>query len=89
VPTVQQTWLACERFVMLGCVALGLLQLVALRFPGWVWVSFTCYLIRRLALQSLHLRGLPHSRGNHTLTSTASSTKHRKLRTPSAQTRHE
>jgi hypothetical protein len=64
VPTVRQTWLARERFVMLGCVALGLLQLVVLKFPGLVWASFTGYLIRRLALQSLHLRSLPHSRGN-------------------------
>jgi hypothetical protein len=26
--TVQKTWQACERFVMLGCITLGLLQLV-------------------------------------------------------------
>ncbi|MDH3605357.1 MAG: hypothetical protein OEU26_37670, partial [Candidatus Tectomicrobia bacterium] len=44
---VQQTWLACERFVMLGCVALGMLQLVALKFQGSIWASFTCYLRTR------------------------------------------
>jgi len=29
---VHQTWRACEGFVMLSCIALGLLQLVALKF---------------------------------------------------------
>ena len=47
VPTVQQTWLACERFVMLGCVALGLLQLMSLKFQGSIWHAFTCYLRTR------------------------------------------
>ena len=47
VPAVQQTWLACERFVMLGCVALGMLQLIALKFHGPIWASFTCYLRTR------------------------------------------
>jgi hypothetical protein len=47
VPAVQQTWLACERFVMLGCVALGMLQIIALTFHGSIWASFTCYLRTR------------------------------------------
>ena len=47
VPTVRQTWLACERFVMLGCVALGLLQLISLKFHGVIWNAFTCYLRTR------------------------------------------
>ncbi len=47
VPAVQRTWLACERFVMLGCVALGMLQLIALKFPGPIWASFACYLRTR------------------------------------------
>jgi hypothetical protein len=47
VPAVQQTWLACERFVMLGCVALGMLQLIALKFHGPIWASFTCFLRTR------------------------------------------
>jgi hypothetical protein len=47
VPTIQQTWLACERFVMLGSIALGILQLIALKFRGPIWDSFTCYLRTR------------------------------------------
>jgi hypothetical protein len=47
VPAVRRTWLACERFVMLGCVALGMLQLMALKFHGSIWASFTCYLRTR------------------------------------------
>ncbi len=47
VPTVQQTWLACERFVMLGSIALGMLQLIALKFHEPIWASFTCYLRTR------------------------------------------
>jgi hypothetical protein len=47
VPAVQQTWLACERFVMLGCLAVGMLQLMALKFPGPIWDSFTSYLRTR------------------------------------------
>ena len=38
-PAVQQTWLACERFVMLGCLALGMLQLMSLKFHGAIWDS--------------------------------------------------
>jgi hypothetical protein len=41
---VQQTWLACERFVMLGCLALGMLQLMALNFQDSIWDAFTAYL---------------------------------------------
>ena len=34
-PSVHETWDACERFVTLGCIALGLLQLVAVDIlPG-------------------------------------------------------
>ena len=47
VPAVQRTWLACERFVRLGCVALGMLQLMALKFHGPIWAAFTCYLRTR------------------------------------------
>ncbi len=36
-PTVQRTWQACEGFVLLGCIALGLLQLVALKFSHHIW----------------------------------------------------
>src|SRR5436190_24378908 len=46
-PRVQETWEACERFVMLGCIALGLLQLIALKFPEQIWASFTRFLRTR------------------------------------------
>lgn len=45
--TVRRTWEACERFVMLGCIALGLLQLVALKFHAQVWDSFHLFLRTR------------------------------------------
>lgn len=45
--TVKKTWQACERFVMLGCIALGLLQLVALKFPNQVWEGFNMFLRTR------------------------------------------
>jgi hypothetical protein len=45
--TVRRTWQACERFVMLGCVAVGLLQLVALKFPEQVWDGFRMFLRTR------------------------------------------
>jgi hypothetical protein len=50
---VHQTWQACEGFVMLGCIALGLLQLIALKFQGSIWAAFTRFLrTRRRALPS-------------------------------------
>ena len=45
--TVRRTWEACERFVMLGCIAAGLLQLVALKFPEQVWDGFRLFLRTR------------------------------------------
>jgi hypothetical protein len=47
VAEVHQTWRACEGFVMLGCIALGLLQLVALKFQGPIWAAFTRFLRTR------------------------------------------
>ncbi len=38
---MHQTWQACERFVMLGCIAFGMLQRIALKFQGQIWASFT------------------------------------------------
>jgi hypothetical protein len=46
-PAVHSTWEACERFVMLGCIALGLLQLIALKFPREMWASYTQFLRTR------------------------------------------
>jgi hypothetical protein len=45
--TVQKTWQACERFVMRGGITLGLLQLVALKFPHQVWEAFHLFLRTR------------------------------------------
>jgi hypothetical protein len=45
--TVRRTWEACERFVMLGCVTAGLLQLVALKFHAQVWDGFHLFLRTR------------------------------------------
>lgn len=47
VDSVRITWQACERFVMLGCIALGLLQLVALKFSHQVWQNFNMFLRTR------------------------------------------
>jgi hypothetical protein len=44
---VHQTWQACEGFVMLGCIALGMLQLIALKCPGQIWAAFTRFLRTR------------------------------------------
>lgn len=50
---VQRTWKACEGFVMLGCIALGLLQLIALQFDTHIWSTFTRFLrTRRRTLPS-------------------------------------
>jgi hypothetical protein len=40
---VHITWPACERFVMWGGIALGLLQVVALKFPQQVWQGFNLF----------------------------------------------
>jgi hypothetical protein len=45
--TVRRTWQACERFVMLGCIAVGLLQLVALKFHAQGWDGFSLFLRTR------------------------------------------
>lgn len=46
-PHVQRTWQACESFVLLGCIALGLLQLMALRFHSHIWDAFNLFLRTR------------------------------------------
>ena len=47
VPTVQRCWKACERFVMLGAISLGILQLIALKFSASIWENFDAYLRTR------------------------------------------
>jgi hypothetical protein len=50
---VQKTWKSCEGFVMLGCIALGLLQLIAIHFDTHIWSTFTHFLrTRRRVLPS-------------------------------------
>jgi hypothetical protein len=47
VEAVQRGWQACERFVMLGATALGLLQLLALKYPETIWFHFDAFLRTR------------------------------------------
>jgi hypothetical protein len=44
---VKKCWEAYERFVMLGCVALGILQLVSLKFQNQIWTQFQSFLRTR------------------------------------------
>lgn len=44
---VRKAWEASERFVMLSCVALGLLQLLALKFGDGIWSRFHGFLRTR------------------------------------------
>ena len=45
--TVQSCWMAYERFVNLGAIALGLLQLISLKFSKEIWESFEGFLRTR------------------------------------------
>ena len=45
--TVQHCWDAYERFVMLGAIALGLLQLIALKFSSTLWQQHIGFLRTR------------------------------------------
>lgn len=50
---VEKTWKACEGFVMMGCIALGFLQLIALKLDVHIWSSFSRFLrTRRRTLPS-------------------------------------
>jgi hypothetical protein len=42
--TVQKCWDCYERFVALGSIALGLLQLIALKYPDLVWSQFHSFI---------------------------------------------
>ena len=44
---VQSCWESYERFVMFAAIALGLLQLIALKFSNSVWARFTSFLRTR------------------------------------------
>lgn len=41
---VQTVWSCYERFVMLGCIALGLLQVLSLRYGKAIWEKYTSFL---------------------------------------------
>jgi hypothetical protein len=43
-PTVKSCWEACERFVMLGAIAHGLLQLISLKFKNSIWSQADSFL---------------------------------------------
>jgi hypothetical protein len=45
--SVRSRWLACEGFVMLGAIAQGLLQLLAVKYPETVWAHFDAFLRTR------------------------------------------
>jgi hypothetical protein len=47
VESVRGRWLACEGFVMLGAIAQGLLQLLAVKYPETVWAHFDAFLRTR------------------------------------------
>jgi hypothetical protein len=47
VAQVQSCWECCERFAMLAAIALGLLQLMALKFSPQVWGRFQTFLRTR------------------------------------------
>ena len=42
--TIKNCWEACEKFVMLGSISLGLLQLIALKYTESVWEKFEGFL---------------------------------------------
>ena len=44
---VNSCWEAYERFVMLAAIALGLLQLIAVKYPNDIWNHFDTYLRTR------------------------------------------
>ncbi len=47
VKNVKKCWAAIEKFVMIGAIALGLLQLVSIKFNTTVWNHFELYLRTR------------------------------------------
>lgn len=43
-PKVKRCWEAYERFVMTAAIALGLLQIIAIKFNDTIWKHFDAYL---------------------------------------------
>lgn len=46
-PVVQRCWEAYERFVMLGAISLGLLQLLSLKFSDSIWSQYGAFMRTR------------------------------------------
>jgi hypothetical protein len=44
---VKLCWDAYEKFVMTGAIAMGLLQIIAVKYTDWVWYKFDLYLRTR------------------------------------------
>jgi len=44
IPKVKSCWEAYERFVMMGAISLGLLQIIAIKFNDTIWKNFDAYL---------------------------------------------
>ena len=47
IPKVELCWEAYERFAMLGAIALGLLEIIALKDSDYIWSHFDAYLRTR------------------------------------------
>ena len=47
IDTVRGCWEACERFVMLGAIALGILQMLSLKFCDSIWDEYNAYIRTR------------------------------------------
>jgi hypothetical protein len=47
IKTVHGCWEACERFVMLGAIALGILQMLSLIFRDSIWNEYLAYIRTR------------------------------------------
>ncbi len=47
IKTVRGCWEACERFVMFGAIALGILQMLSLKFRDSIWNEYHAYIRTR------------------------------------------
>ena len=45
--TVQHCWEACERFVMLGAISVGLLEMIAIKYTNAIWNCYDGFLRTR------------------------------------------
>jgi len=47
VDTIKRCWEACEKFVMLGAISLGLLQMIAIKYTNLIWNQYEGFLRTR------------------------------------------